>query len=130
MDVPVAARCEDFFGVVSGLVKVAAVLDQLGAEQSNRTILGRIVASRHDDRAVDSEPASRIRQRLTVIARRASEDSSVALGLGERAHEIDAPANLERSGRLMILVFEQDLAAQQLGKPRPIEKRGRSENAK
>jgi hypothetical protein len=64
-----------------------------------------------------------------VITRRATEDSSLALGLGERAHEVDAPANLESTGRLMILVLEQELAAQQLGKPRPIEKRSWSQNA-
>src|SRR5580692_3060942 len=64
-----------------------------------------------------------------MIARRAGENSGFPLGVGQRAYEIDAPAHLERTSWLMILVFKQELATQQLGKPRPIEKRGRSENA-
>ena len=97
MHVTAAAGRRDFFEIVASFVEVAAVLDQLGPEESNGPILSRVVSFRNDDRAADAETSGRECQRLPMIARRAGDNARLAFRRRKSAHQVDPTADLERA---------------------------------
>ena len=51
----------------------------------------------------------RERDRLAVIAGAGADDAPSALVIRKRRHQVDAAANLERTGRIVIFVFDEDV---------------------
>jgi len=116
------------FDVHTRFVKVSTVLDQPCSESSYCRILSRIVSDRDDDRAFNSEFPSRVRQRLTVVAGRASENAGSAFFIIERRNQVDAASNFEGSDRQMVLVLNVVFAAEQFAQTGPLIERSRFQN--
>src|SRR5262245_21079740 len=90
------------------LVEVAAELDQLGAIRAHRRVLLRVVAERHDDRAGNAFALTGERDRLAVIAGGRGDHTAPFVG-AETRDQVDAAADLERPGRVVVLVFDGDV---------------------
>jgi hypothetical protein len=79
---------------------------------------------RHADRRLDVEQARGVGDRLAVVPRRGGDQAAGALGLRELRDEVDAAAHLERADRLVVLVLDRDLRADELAEPGvPVERR-------
>ena len=108
----------------AGIVIVAAMLDQFGAQRTHGGDLVRIVDGRHDQHTANAEATAGIGQRLAVIACGAGNDAAPLLLLGEPGHQVEAAAHLEGGGRQVVLVLEIVAAAQQLRQGGPFPYRG------
>ncbi len=93
--------------MLARLLKVAAVLDQRGAERSHGGVLLDRVAVRHDDRGGDAVAGGRQRDRLAVVAAGGA-DHTVEPGLAPHQFvQVDrAAAQLERADAAMVLVLD------------------------
>ena len=94
---------------LAGVVEILAVLDHRGAEGANRRVLVGIVPSRHGDGARHADALRRERNRLAVIAGAGADDASRALVSRQRGDKVEAAANLERAGRVVVLVFDMNV---------------------
>ena len=79
------------------------------AERAHRRVLVGIVPSRHCDDARHAGALRRERDRLAVIAGAGADNAPRALVIGKRRDQVDAAANLERAGRVVIFVFDVDV---------------------
>src|SRR5437588_12478306 len=103
-------------------VVIAALLDQLGAQRANGSVLVRVVSLRDHDRAGDVEKTGSIGERLAMIAGGARDYAASLDVVGQPGHEVNTAANLEgRRGR-MVFEFQVVPAAQHLGKSGPFVK--------
>jgi hypothetical protein len=95
-------------GVLARFVEVAAELDHGRAERANgRRLLG-IVPHRHDHRARHALALAGEGDRLTVIAGGRGDDASTLVGR-EIGYQVQAAANLEGAGRVVVLVLDEDV---------------------
>ena len=92
------------------LVVVAPVLDHFRAVRAHRRVLVGIVADGHDDAAADAVHAAGERDRLAVIAGAGADDAAAAILGRELREQVQAAANLERAGWIVILVLDPRLA--------------------
>ena len=103
-----------------GLVEIAAVLDQLGAQLAHRRVLFDGVAERHDDHAAQVVAPRREREALAVVAACCADDPLwPRRALGKQADEVEPAAHLERADRGMVFVLHPYLAAGALREERP-----------
>src|SRR5262249_48392238 len=102
----------DDLAVFAGLVVVAAVLNQFGAENPDGGDLVWVVARRHHDDTADAEEAAGVGQRLAVVPRGAGDDTAAFLLLRQPRDKVNAAANLEGGGRRVVLVLEEVTAAE------------------
>jgi hypothetical protein len=114
MDVPPALTFDDRFHVLTRLVEIASVLDDLSTQRPHRRVLVRIVPHRNDNAAGDAKCAAGERNRLTVVARTRRDHASAPFIVRELRDEVQATANLERAGWIVVLVFHPH------GRPDPL----------
>ena len=114
MDVAVAVLARQLLAVLAGLVVVAAVLDELGTERAHRGELDRVRPLGDADARLEAEEARRVGDRLAVVARRGGDQAAAPLLLAQLRDEVDAAANLEGADRLVVLVLDPDLGADEL----------------
>ena len=100
--------------VLARLVEVASVLEHFGAERAHRGGLVGVVADRHDDAAANAVETAGQRDGLTVIAGARADDAAPLLLVAHLRDEIQAAANLERAGRIVVLVLDPRRAADPL----------------
>ena len=116
----IAALAGDRGSVLLGLIEVAAVFNELGAEGAHcRILLGRI-AVRHHDRRGNSGALRRKGKRLAMIAARGRDDALDLRPLASQPIHVDhAAAHLERANRRVILMLDEDIGARAFRKARP-----------
>ena len=94
------------FDVLSGLVEVCAMKDDLRAKVSHRFHLAGVSAFRHDDDRSDPKQPARVGYRLSVVAGRRADNAPSLVLFGEPGNEIDPAPYLEGSGDLIVLVLQ------------------------
>ena len=119
-----AALERELLTVLARLVEVAPVEDELGTETPHRRDLDRVRLLGDADRRLHAEQARGEGDRLTVVAGRRGHDAALPLARGELGDEIDSSPNLEGPDRLVVLVLDEDLGAEQIVEGRvPVERR-------
>jgi hypothetical protein len=114
------ARGTDGTCVLAGGLEVVPMLDQLCAEALHGSVLVRAIADGHDDRDLDSDRSPGERQALAVVAPRGRDDAFDPRPLAAQPFGVDeATADLERSGRCVVLVLHPHLGADVARQQRP-----------
>ena len=85
------------------VVVIVPVLDDRRAVRAHRRELQRIRVLRHDDRHRDAEHATRVRERLAVVAGRRADDARLRRRIAP--DQVEATAHLERRGRQQVLAL-------------------------
>src|SRR5204863_5458440 len=98
------------FDALTRLVEIATELDDLGAERAHRGVLFRIVADRNDDRARHTFTLTCERDRLAMIPRARRDDAAPLVGRQSR-DQVQATADLECAGGIVILMLDVDVEA-------------------
>src|SRR5713226_3971239 len=111
------------FTMFSGFVVIPAMLDQFSPQGTHGGHLVRVALGRHHQHAPNSKQPAGIRQRLTMVAGRAGDDSPSLLLLLQTRDEVDTATNFEGGGWRMVFVLNEISAAEQLRKSRPFIKR-------
>src|SRR5439155_27087829 len=96
------------------VVEVAPVEDELGAEAAHRRDLDGIRRLGDADRRRHAEETGGVGYRLPVVPGRRCDDAALALLRIQLRDEVDAAADLECADRLVVLVLDVDLRAEQL----------------
>jgi hypothetical protein len=91
--------------MLTRVVEVSAVLDQLGTQIPHGSQFVGIDSGRHDQDAANAEKPASVREGLTVVTGRASNDAPLSFLLGQSAHQVNAATDFERSGRIVVFVF-------------------------
>src|SRR5690606_33881062 len=107
MDVAAAALPDERFHMVAGYVEIATMFDQFRPEVAHGGVLAGIVSDRHDDGASHLKATAGEGERLTVVARRTSENTGRLFVLAECSDEVHTAADLERADGLVVLQLEQ-----------------------
>ena len=81
--VPIAVLPGELLGVFAGVIEVAAVEDDIGAERPHRSDLDRIGASRHANDRLRPEEFGRVRDGLAVVSSRRGDQPGAQLVLGQ-----------------------------------------------
>ena len=68
VDITKPATGQLLLGILTGLIEISPMLNQLGAPHANSAVLVRIIPLRNNHRTTDPKALSGIRQRLSVIA--------------------------------------------------------------
>ena len=97
------------FNLLAGVVKIFAVEDNLGAQGAHRVYLRGIRSLGYGDDGARLEEPRGVGDRLAMVAGRGGDDSTQPVFLAETAEEVDAPSDLEGSGRLVVLVLDDEL---------------------
>ena len=113
--------------MLARLVEVAAVLDDLRAEAADRRDLHRVRALGHADTARTPKSRDGEGDRLAVVPGRGGDEPALALVRGELRDEVDPAAHLEVADRLVVLVLDPDLGADELVERRVAVERGLAE---
>ena len=109
--------------VLPRIVEVVPVLEDLRTERAHGGVLVRIVANRHDDAAPNPVKTARQCDGLTVIPRARADDAALLLLVAQLRDQIQTAADLEGSGRVVILVLDPGGAANPLVEQRMLEER-------
>jgi hypothetical protein len=109
-----AALLAEPLGVLARVVEVAAVEDELRAEPAHRRDLDGVRALGDADRGRHAEEARRVPDRLAVVPGRGGDHAARPLLRPELRDEVDSAAHLERADRLVVLVLDVDLRADEL----------------
>ena len=91
------------------LLEVGAVHHEAGAEGLGRGVLVRRVALGHDDGHRHPGGSARESQALAVVPATRGDHALRLPGPGQVGHEGQAPAHLERAGRVVVLVLDPGL---------------------
>ena len=110
MHVAPAFPRRQIFNPFARLVEVATLLDDLRTEHANRRNLVGIGAHRHDDAAADAMKLAGQSQRLPVVSGARRDHASLAFLVAELTHQVETAANLEGTGRVVVLVLDQHAA--------------------
>src|SRR5439155_10730846 len=125
VDVSVAVLRGQPLTMFASLIEVLAVANDLRAKPAVRFDLDRVRALGYADDRSNSEESSCIGDRLSMVSGGGSDDTAASLVVGQLRHQIDPTADLEGADRLMVLVFDPGLRANQLVERRiSIESRG------
>ncbi|HEY7794295.1 MAG TPA: hypothetical protein VIA10_09840 [Gaiellaceae bacterium] len=127
VDVAVPVLARERLAVLTRLVEVPAVDDQLGAERRHRVQLHRVRVLRDADAGGDAEQPRRVGDGLPVVPRRRRDQAPPALVLRELRHEVHAAAHLERPDGLVVLVLHPHVRVQQPVEPGVREERRRTQ---
>ena len=120
-----ARLCEPH-GLLARILEILAVFDQLRAERAHRGVLLARIAVRDDNRHREAGAPSGEGEALAVIAaRRRDQAFRLRRAAHERVYIGEAAANLERAGRLVVLVLDHNLGADPFAKQRPGKSRRR-----
>ena len=111
MDQRHAARACERYAMRPRIVEGIALEHDLGAEAARALDLHRRCEARHHDRRRNAHALRVIRDALRVVARRDREHAGGAFGRGQLGHLVQRAALLEGRGELVVLEFEEDLAA-------------------
>ena len=101
-----AVRVLQGLDVLARLVEVPSMLDDRRAERSHRGVLVGVVAQGNHDRARHAFEPARERDRLAVIAGRRGNHAAALVGR-QVGDEVQPAANLERAGRIVVLVLDE-----------------------
>src|SRR5207244_12041419 len=92
---------------------------------ADRLDFNRVGPLRHADDRADAEKASRIGDRLSVVAGRGGDDAAPTLVVRELRHQVDATPDLEGADRLVVFVLDPGRRADELVEGRvAVESRG------
>ena len=121
LHVVVAGGVDQFVTVGLGIVEVVPMHDEVGAEALDDAVDLGIVVLGHHHGAGHVEPASRPSHGKPVVA--AGGDQHAALQLFPRhvVEEVESAPDLERTGGVVVLVLDEDLAAHQARKLRVVD---------
>jgi hypothetical protein len=109
MDVPIAPLPGQPLASLSGLVVVSPALHNVGTQVPDGLNLDRIGPVGDADRCRHVEEPGRIGDRLPVVAGGGRDHPAPPLVVGQLRDEIHPSADLERPGRLMVLVLHPDV---------------------
>ena len=112
--VAVAVLEREPLAVLARVVEIAAVEDELGAEAAHRGDLDRVRLLRDADRRPHAEEAGGVGDRLAVVAGRGGDHAALPLVCAELRDQVDPAAHLEGADRLVVLVLDEDVGAEQL----------------
>ena len=115
LDVVVARGVDEFVAVRLGVVEVLTVDDELGTEALHDAVDLGIVAFGDHHRAGHVEPAAGAGHGQPMIAARGHEHAALQFLAGHVLEEVDGAPDLERTGGVVVLVLDEDLAAHQAG---------------
>jgi len=73
-----------------------------------------LAASGNADRRSHPEQARRVGDRLAVVPGRGGDDAALALLRVELRYQVDPAPDLEGADRLVVLVLDEDISAEQL----------------
>src|SRR5262245_39290397 len=111
MDVPPAFACRKLLDAFAGLVEVAPIFDDLCAIGAHRGVLVGVVPDRDQNAALHTmEPAGE-GNRLPMISGTGADHPAAPLVGHQLGHQVEATANLERAGGVVVLVLDPRLAA-------------------
>src|SRR5205823_3712696 len=114
VDVSVAVLRGQPLTMFASLIEVLAVANDLRAKPADRFDLDRVRAFGYADDRPNSEESRGIGDRLSVVSGGGSDDTAASLVVGQLRHQIDPAADLEGADRLVVLVFDPGLRANQL----------------
>ena len=104
----------------AAFVEILAANHQLAAEGFHRRVLLGRIAFGHDDDCWHAVARRGKRDRLAVIAAgRGDQAFQSAVGAAQRVDINQATAGLERSGRRVVLVLDDDVGADAMAQQRP-----------
>ena len=117
-------------GAASGLLarglEILAMFDKIGAERPHGAVLLDRIAVRHVDRDRHAIAPRGVGEALAVIAARGRDNPGCRGPLALEPIDIDKPAaHLEGAGRRVVLVLDDNIGAEPLGKQRPAMRRRR-----
>src|SRR5260370_42541272 len=113
------------FAMLTGLVEVPAMLDQLCPQSTHGSVLVGITVAGHHQHTANAEETAGIGQRLTMVARCTADDAPAFLLFGEPGHQVNAATDLERRRWRVIFVFEEKAATQEFREGGPFVQRRR-----
>jgi hypothetical protein len=106
VQVAIAVLARELLAMLTRIVEVAPVEDQLGTEPPHGGNLDRVRLLGYADRRLNTEEASGIGDRLAVVPGRGRDHAALALFCTELRDQVDPAPDLEGADRLMVLMLD------------------------